>query len=116
MLRQTPSALAALFPASSPSDSDLAAATALAGAFSEPPSESAPDGRPARASDRDLSLDHLFREIAEGTDTAVTLDSFYGSSAGGAAAPEGGLPTLSDEEANADLQRFTKWLEGLKKK
>lgn len=106
------SALANMFSASRPSASDENAASSLAGAFSDPA------GRPARATDRELSLDHLFRDVAPtGSHGAnVTLDEFYSTpnaSTGSSTEPD---EERSDEPGGSDIRQFTAWLEGLRKK
>jgi tetratricopeptide (TPR) repeat protein len=103
---------AALFTGPVP-ESDANAAQKLASAFTAEPV--APSGRPSRAAERDLSLDHLFRETPPPDAGPVTLDEFYappGPSPGGP--PEGREP--GEDERSADIRQFTSWLEGLKKK
>lgn len=123
------SALASLFAAARPSEADARAASALASAFGEAPAPLSPSGRPSRTAERELSLDHLFRDdpgggttAASATDSATTgsLDDFYRSQsppAPGPGAPDvpGGAPPAPDERGT-DLRQFTAWLEGLKKK
>jgi hypothetical protein len=100
---------AALFTAPA-SESDTRAAANLAAAFTR----EAPPAQPPRGSERDLSLDHLFRENPPPDAGPVTLDAFY-------APPESAPRATSespsdDEERAADIRQFTSWLEGLKKK
>ena len=109
------SALANLFSASRPPASDEGAASTLAGAFTDPA------GRPSRAADRELSLDHLFRDVPPGGSAggSVSLDEFYATpdatqdsstESGEAAEPGAGEP------GSTDIRQFTAWLEGLRKK
>ena len=109
------SALANLFSASKPPASDEGAASTLAGAFTDPA------GRPSRAADRELSLDHLFRDVPPGGSASgsVSLDEFYATpnatqdsttESGEAAEPGAGEP------GGTDIRQFTAWLEGLRKK
>ena len=106
------SALANLFAASRPAASDERAATALAGALAEP----SPGGRPSRAAERELSLDHLFRDVPGGG-SGSAVDELYAppnAPAGQAARPDeaAGAP----DEGETDIRQFTAWLEGLRKK
>lgn len=126
------SALATLFATARPSEADTRAASALASAFGETSAPLSPYGRPSRTAERELSLDHLFRDDAgpagaEHAPAAGSLDEFYGSQsptapssaesgpdARGSAAP--GARSPASDERNTDLRQFTAWLEGLKKK
>jgi tetratricopeptide (TPR) repeat protein len=84
-----------------------------------------PQGRPTRAASNELSLDHVFRGAPEGAppaDGGFSFDQFFSDSrASGAdaeaaadAAPDSGRgPGSSDAH---DIEQFTAWLEGLKKK
>lgn len=126
------STLASLFAAARPTEEDTRAATALASAFSESPTSHSPSGRPSRTAERELSLDHLFRDDGApsrdaGAPTSPSLDEFYrspspsspstGDVAGNDRAAHPGTPgTHPPEERNTDLRQFTAWLEGLKKK
>lgn len=108
------SALANMFAASKPAAVDEQAASTLAGAYSEQQT-----GRPARAADRELSLDHLFRDVPPGGaagGSAAGLDAFYATRepSGPAARPDeaAGAP----HEGESDIRQFTAWLEGLRKK
>ncbi|MEP7382117.1 MAG: tetratricopeptide repeat protein [Gemmatimonadota bacterium] len=102
--------LSQLFSAGIVSGADEHAATALSSAFGG--NEVAPASRTA---ERELSLEHLFRDVPAHSSGAVTLDEFYEGSS-----PEGANPTDRDaadgEEHGADIEQFTAWLEGLKKK
>ena len=113
------SALANLFSASKAQQSDEGAAATLAGAFSDPA------GRPSRAAERELSLDHLFRDVPPGGTAqgggggggGVTLDEFYsnpGASTGSSTEP--GSESGPEESGGTDIRQFTAWLEGLRKK
>lgn len=109
------SALANLFSASKPPQSDEGAASMLAGAFTDPA------GRPSRAAEKELSLDHLFRDVAPGGPAAggggVTLDEFYSApnSAHGSTT-ESGSESGAEDPSGTDIRQFTAWLEGLRKK
>ncbi|HZI28320.1 MAG TPA: hypothetical protein VFD64_09175, partial [Gemmatimonadaceae bacterium] len=98
---------------------DEGAAATLAGAFSDPA------GRPSRAAERELSLDHLFRDVPPGGTAqgggggggGVTLDEFYsnpGASTGSSTEP--GSESGPEESGGTDIRQFTAWLEGLRKK
>ena len=107
------SALANLFAASNPPASDENAAATLAGAFTDPA------GRPSRAADRELSLDHLFRDVPPGGSASggVSLDEFYATPNAPPGSPtEPGEETDSAESGGTDIRQFTAWLEGLRKK
>jgi tetratricopeptide (TPR) repeat protein len=106
------SALANLFVASKPPEADEGAASNLAGAFTDPA------GRPSRAAERELSLDHLFRDVPAGGSPAggVTLDEFYSTPNAQGSPTEPDEATGSDESGGTDIRQFTAWLEGLRKK
>ena len=109
------SALANLFSASKPPQSDEGAASMLAGAFTDPA------GRPSRAAERELSLDHLFRDVAPGGPATggagVTLDEFYSAPNSGHDSPtESGSEAGAEDPSGTDIRQFTAWLEGLRKK
>ena len=107
------SALANLFAASRPPVSDEGAASTLAGAFTDPAS------RTNRDAERELSLDHLFRDVPAGGSPGggVTLDEFYSTPNAEAGSPtESGEAGGSEESGGADIRQFTAWLEGLRKK
>ncbi len=95
-----------------------AAAQTFASAFGR----SEPQGRPTRAASNELSLDHVFRGAPEGapaTDGGFSFDQFFSDArtSGGdaaAAAPESGRGGGSSDPH--DIEQFTAWLEGLKKK
>jgi hypothetical protein len=119
--RQTPdvpfaaaaSALANLFAASKPPVSDEGAASTLANAYTDPA------GRPSRAADRELSLDHLFRDVPPGGQASggVSLDEFYATPNAQPGSPtEPGEAGESRESSGTDIRQFTAWLEGLRKK
>ena len=94
------------------SESDTRAAQNLSSAFSR--ETSASSARPSRPADRDLSLDHLFREAPPPDAGPVTIDEFYAPPEGVPAAPANGHG--ADDDRTNDIKQFTKWLEGLKKK
>ena len=110
-----------LFPDTPVTARTEAAAQTLATAFGR----DEPQGRPTRAASNELSLDHVFRGAPEGAppaDGGFSFDQFFSDSraAGGdaaaqaASAPESGRgPGSSDAH---DIEQFTAWLEGLKKK
>jgi hypothetical protein len=107
------SALANLFAASKPPASDEGAASNLANAFTDPA------GRPSRAADRELSLDHLFRDVPPGGQPSggVSLDEFYATPNAQPGSPtEPGEAGESRESGGTDIRQFTAWLEGLRKK
>ena len=107
------SALANLFAASKPPATDEGAASTLAGAFTDPA------GRPTRAADRELSLDHLFRDVPPGGQASggVSLDEFYANPNAQPGSPtEPGEASESPESGGTDIRQFTAWLEGLRKK
>ena len=107
------SALANLFSASKPPQSDEGAASLLAGAFNDPA------GRPSRAAERELSLDHLFRDVAPGGPATggVTLDEFYSTpNSGTGSTTEPGSEAGAEDPNGTDIRQFTAWLEGLRKK
>jgi hypothetical protein len=85
-------------------------------------SHSEPQGRPTRAASNELSLDHVFRgapEAAPPPDGGFSFDQFFSDSQASivdaaATTPESGR---GEESADAhDIEQFTAWLEGLKKK
>jgi hypothetical protein len=107
------SALANLFAASKPPASDEAAASTLASSFTDPA------GRPSRAAERELSLDHLFRDVPPGGQASggVSLDEFYATPNAQPGSPtEPGEAGESRESGGTDIRQFTAWLEGLRKK
>jgi hypothetical protein len=110
-----------LFPDSPVTPRTEAAAQTLATAFGRPE----PQGRPTRAASSELSLDKVFRGAPEGSppaDGGFSFDQFFSD-----ARPAGGdvaAPTMSPPETGRsggtgdahDIEQFTAWLEGLKKK
>ena len=84
---------------------------------------SEPQGRPTRVASNELSLDHVFRgtpEAAPAAEGGFSFDQFFsdsqgsGDAAAAATTPESGR---GGESADAhDIEQFTAWLEGLKKK
>ena len=80
-------------------------------------------GRPAHAAGRELSLDQVFRET-EGRTTrksgAYSFEQFFSDGTqgpGGARAPSSAENDADASEApEGDLEQFTAWLEGLKRK
>jgi hypothetical protein len=107
----TGSTLTQLFAAKGTDAHDEQAAGSLASAFSV---GATTPGRPARAADGELSLDHLFRDRESGQPASVTMDEFYRTEP---AREKGeGVDSEKANERTADIRQFTSWLEGLKKK
>jgi hypothetical protein len=120
------------------SEADEQAASTLASAFSaaklsqsdrpaEAPGRRAPGGggqggRPAHAGGSELSLDQVFRETAPRNPRksgAYSFDQFFsdGTPEGGRGGqPEDATAAKSSEGPEGDLEQFTAWLEGLKRK
>lgn len=105
--------LTQLFAAGAVSGADEHAASTLASAFGG--SEAAPTGQSGGTHERELSLEHLFRDVPARSSGAVTLDEFYEGSSGGESDPAS-QHTEDGDERDADIEQFTAWLEGLKKK
>jgi hypothetical protein len=116
------SSLDELFPDAPVTPRAEAAAQTFATAFGR----DEPQGRPTRAASSELSLDKVFRGAPEGappTDGGFSFDQFFSD-----ARPSGGdgaAPTMSPPETGRsggaagdvhDIEQFTAWLEGLKKK
>ena len=107
------SALANLFAGSKPTAEDEGAASNLANAYGNTA------GRPSRAADRELSLDHLFRDVPPGGSPTggMSLDEFYSApNAETGSSTEPGEAGETPESGGADIRQFTAWLEGLRKK
>ena len=119
-----PRSLEGLFPDSAQTPRADAAAQTLATAFGR----SEPQGRPTRAASNELSLDRVFRGAPEGpppTEGGFSFDQFFSD-----ARPSGADATTTPQASNApegsqgsegggdthDIEQFTAWLEGLKKK
>jgi hypothetical protein len=113
-LAATPdSPLAQMFSAARPSGADVAAAEQLASAFGT----QGESGRPTRPADSELSLDHLFRDVPAGPSGAVTLDEFFSAESGGSTAQERSEESSAGAgDKGVDIEQFTAWLDGLKKK
>jgi hypothetical protein len=83
-----------------------------------------PQGRPTRAASNELSLDHVFRGAPEGApagDGGFSFDQFFSDSrtGGDVAAPAASAPDVGRSSGSGDahdIEQFTAWLEGLKKK
>jgi tetratricopeptide (TPR) repeat protein len=112
-----------LFPDAPVTPRTEAAAQTLATAFGR----QEPQGRPTRAASSELSLDKVFRGSNEGAppaDGGFSFDQFFSDSrsTGGdvAAAPTVSPPDTGRGGAGGgdahDIEQFTAWLEGLKKK
>ena len=109
-----------LFPETPVTARTEAAAQTFATAFGR----SEPQGRPTRAASNELSLDNVFRGAPEGgppADGGFSFDQFFSDSrsSGDATAPaataqDAGRSNGSDDAH--DIEQFTAWLEGLKKK
>jgi hypothetical protein len=108
------STLTQLFATSASSAGDVAAASTLASAF--PPDSATAGAAASRVAERELSLDHLFRETPTGKTGAVSLDDFYSDQGAGSDRPPAPTEAESTDERAADIRQFTTWLEGLKKK
>jgi tetratricopeptide (TPR) repeat protein len=126
--------IGALFGSGSVSVEDEEAAAALAAAFGPSPGEvpanndraaATTTGRPARTGSQELSLDEIFRESGNRASApksgAYSFDQFFspGSpppSSGGGSAPDSDSPGSDDRPPGGDLEQFTAWLEGLKRK
>jgi hypothetical protein len=122
--RPTPRSLQDIFPESAATPRADAAAQTLATAFGR----AEPQGRPTRAANNELSLDRVFRgapENAPQPDGGFSFDQFFSDArpAGddatakpeASSAPEGSRGGESGGDAH-DIEQFTAWLEGLKKK
>jgi tetratricopeptide (TPR) repeat protein len=109
-----------LFPDTPVASRTESAAETLATAFGR----GEPQGRPTRAASNELSLDHVFRGAPEGAppaDGGFSFDQFFSDSraAGADAAPAASAPESGRGSASSDahdIEQFTAWLEGLKKK
>jgi hypothetical protein len=110
-----------LFPDTPITPRTEAAAQTLATAFGR----TEPQGRPTRAASNELSLDHVFRgspESAPANDGGFSFDQFFSDSrsAGEATAQTTTAPELGGRSSGSgdahDIEQFTAWLEGLKKK
>ncbi|MEO7965792.1 MAG: hypothetical protein ABIT38_17920, partial [Gemmatimonadaceae bacterium] len=98
-----------LFGSRAQSNADESAAGTLAAAFDMETSSggSLGDGQ------QELSLQHLFRDVPTKSASAVSLDEFFASTREETDAPNDVAPA---GEQRADIEQFTAWLEGLKKK
>lgn len=105
--------LTQLFAAGAVSGADEHAASTLASAFGG--SDASPAGPGGGTHERELSLEHLFRDVPARSSGAVTLDEFYEGSSRGDSDPAS-QQTEDADERDADIEQFTAWLEGLKKK
>jgi len=106
---QPQSGLSALF-GGSPGSDDGAAAV-LAGAFAQPNAESELlPGRPTRAAAQELSLGDVFGSGSSQGARAASFDEFFSTGTA-----DQSVRSPLDEEGS-DMEQFTAWLEGLKKK
>jgi len=111
-----------LFPDTPVTPRTEAAAQTLATAFGR----QEPQGRPTRAANSELSLDKVFRGSPEGSppaDGGFSFDQFFSDArqpGGDVAAPAMSPPETGRSGGGAgdahDIEQFTAWLEGLKKK
>ena len=109
-----------LFPETPVTARTEAAAQTFATAFGR----SEPQGRPTRAASNELSLDNVFRGAPEGgppADGGFSFDQFFSDSrsSGDATAPAATAQDARRSNGSADahdIEQFTAWLEGLKKK
>ncbi|MDE3172731.1 MAG: tetratricopeptide repeat protein [Gemmatimonadota bacterium] len=101
------------------------AAATLAGAFglgAPEPAAPAITGAPARRATEELSLDNVFREpqpAPPGEAAGFSFDQFFsGGTPARGATPVRETPAQSQppESADADIEQFNSWLEGLKKR
>lgn len=102
---------------------EQAAAATLAGAFGVAGEEPASPmtGAPARRATEELSLDNVFRESPASPPAdagGFSFDRFFtgGTPAQGTPARETPAESLPPESADADIEQFNSWLEGLKKR
>jgi hypothetical protein len=125
-----------LFGAGTVSEEDERAASTLASGFSSGamperlPSSAAqamsqtsgPTGRAAHSGGSELSLDQVFRDTASRNPRksgAYSFDQFFSDgtpTAGGASQPGSAPADEAAESPEGDLEQFTAWLEGLKRK
>ena len=104
---------------------DDRAARLLAGVFTtgdmaaiEPPVQ----GRPTRAAQTEISLDHVFRDNSQKNtprrSAGFSFDQFFSESAGGTASvtPAPQANEAAPADSSGDIEQFNAWLEGLKKK
>jgi len=110
--------LDALFGGSAHSEVNTTAATALAEAFSPEDPDTMPlQGLPAHLAANELSLDHVFRTPAHGSDASsgFSFDRFFSEESIEQESP----PTAEQPPATAgsaeDIAEFNAWLSGLKK-
>ena len=113
-----------LFPERTPTPVAEAGAQTLATAFGR----AEPQGRPTRAASNELSLDRVFRGAPEETpppDGGFSFDQFFSDAPRASSGDAGGAPAASnaseagesdDSGDSHDIEQFTAWLEGLKKK
>jgi len=112
-----------LFGAGAVAAPDQAAAATLAGAFGVVEEEPPPPltGAPARRATEELSLDNVFRESQPPSapqSGGFSFDRFFEGSAPAERVPEGETPTgpPAADAAEADIEQFNSWLQGLKKR
>ena len=117
-------AVGSLFAGAVVQASDEAAANALASAFGVR-AETGKDtmvGRPTRAANSEISLDHVFREsgsrpAASRERSSFSFDQFFSENASGGSSAGGETSRPPDDDAPGDdIEQFNSWLESLKKK
>ena len=119
---QAASRLSAGFAAGMFVDDDAARAAAARGAPEPAPTPPAPTGRAARPGAGELSLDQVFREPAPKNPRksgAYSFDQFFSDGTPTSAASDPSADAGDGEPAEGpegDLEQFTAWLEGLKRK
>ena len=110
-----------LFPETPVTPRTEAAAQTFATAFGR----SEPQGRPTRAASNELSLDNVFRGTPEGAppeNSGFSFDQFFSDSRSPGTDPTAQATTTQETGRNNgsgephDIEQFTAWLEGLKKK
>jgi tetratricopeptide (TPR) repeat protein len=99
-----PGTLTDVFSTRAVAPEDATAASTLASAFEDVPEAASDQG--------ELSLGHLFRDVEAHSAGAVTAGEYAPDSH--PAAPD--EASSGDVESHADIEQFTAWLEGLKKK
>ncbi|HVE79277.1 MAG TPA: tetratricopeptide repeat protein [Gemmatimonadaceae bacterium] len=119
-------AVDALFARAPVSHQDDAAASVLAGAFTDGDDRASPpsvQGRPSRAAATELSLDHVFRDSerkpAPGARDggSYSFDQFFAETPQEPQAPaDEAAPPEREHGARDDIEQFNSWLQGLKKK
>jgi hypothetical protein len=113
-----PESLDTLFGGSASSESNTTAASALAEAFSpEDPDTNPLQGLPAHRATNELSLDHVFRTPAHGSDarSAFSFDRFFSEESIEEESPPAAEQPPATAGSAEDIAEFNAWLSGLKK-